>query len=111
MQILENRSLTLQQVVLAGHQQLEGAQQIVQALLEEGAILVAVQVGEQDARPNDELHDVRQVLGRLEQPDLDLLLLRRLVGWVLRSPVDAIPNVNLDHVQQFPGQQQQTRMG
>lgn len=102
MQILQNRPLTFQQVILTGHQLFEGPQQVVETLLEETAILVAIQVGEQSPRPDDELHYVRQVLCRLEEATLDLLLLGRLVRRVSWSPVNSVANVNLNDVQEFP---------
>ena len=98
MQVLQNRPLTLQQVILTGHEQLERSQQIIQTVLKEGSILITIQIRKQGPRSDDKLHDVRQVLGRLEQARLNLLLLGRLIGWVLWPIIDAVANVDLDHI-------------
>lgn len=58
MQILEHGTLRAQQIVRASDQLNERCQQIFEARIEQITVAIIVQLGEQNARSNDEFNDV-----------------------------------------------------
>lgn len=102
-QILQQRPLRLQQIVLVLDQLGERLQQIFQHGLEQFTIFTLIQIREQDARSYDELHDVLQVLGGAIERFVVLVdgVDADRARPITADVVDRVLDVRLDHVDQF----------